>query len=134
MREKKTLIAGTGKSGIAAAEMVLKMGGGIILYNTDPDCSEEAVMRNFNDGDDVEFIFGSAFREDMQDEMTITVIAAGFDIEDSKEQTEEPITVDNPLIDDVKVSGGQGTAAQQSKQHSSDLDDFTAIFNILDRK
>ena len=37
MREKKTLIAGTGKSGIAAAEMVLKMGGGIILYNTDPD-------------------------------------------------------------------------------------------------
>ena len=31
--------------------------------------------------DNVEFIFGTAFKEDMQDEMTITVIAAGFDEE-----------------------------------------------------
>ena len=29
--------------------------------------------------DDVECIFGTAFKEDMNDEMTITVIAAGFE-------------------------------------------------------
>lgn len=41
--------------------------------------------------DNVEFIFGTAFKEDMQDEMTITVIAAGFDEEtDDSEEAEEP--------------------------------------------
>ena len=40
--------------------------------------------------DNVEFIFGTAFKEDMQDEMTITVIAAGFDEEpDESEEAEE---------------------------------------------
>lgn len=77
MREKKTLIAGTGKSGIAAAEMVLKMGGGIILYNTDPDCSEEAVMRNFNEGDDVEFICGKLMPSQIRD-VDLAVISPGI--------------------------------------------------------
>lgn len=77
MREKKTLIAGTGKSGIAAAEMVLKMGGGIILYNTDPDCSEEAVMRNFKEEDDVEFICGKLMPSQIRD-VDLAVISPGI--------------------------------------------------------
>ena len=78
----------------------------------------------------------------MQDEMTITVIAAGFDIDDDaseageKASTEEPIQVDNPLIQDVKVSGGKPSAPvqPQAQPRSSAMDDdLTAIFNILDR-
>ena len=84
--------------------------------------------------DDVEFIFGTAFKEDMQDEMTITVIAAGFDIEDPDAPVqEEPIPVDNPLVKDVKVSGAQNAAPAQPQTPPVD-DDLMAIFNILDRK
>ncbi|MGN0620988.1 MAG: cell division protein FtsZ [Porcipelethomonas sp.] len=51
--------------------------------------------------DDVEFIFGTAFKEDMNDEMTITVIAAGYG-DDVAPGGEEVIPIDNPLLDDSK--------------------------------
>ena len=107
--------------------------------------------------EDVEFIFGTAFKEDMQDEMVITVIAAGFDMvdpdapeeeeapEEEAAPAEEPIPVDNPLVNDVKVSGStpnpapaQPAAApkQEAPQQQSKPvdDDLMAIFNILDRR
>ena len=51
--------------------------------------------------EDVEFIFGTAFKEDMNDEMTITVIAAGYgdDVATTAAEDEEVIPIDNPLID-----------------------------------
>ena len=50
--------------------------------------------------EDVEFIFGTAFKEDLNDEMTITVIAAGYgdDVATASED-EEVIPIDNQLID-----------------------------------
>ncbi|MCQ2459668.1 MAG: cell division protein FtsZ [Ruminococcus sp.] len=95
--------------------------------------------------DDVEFIFGTAFKEDMQDEMTITVIAAGFDDDAESlavldeqpvvpQQTAEPIadekeddviSIDNPLIDGL----GFGTSPRQNPAPQDyDLDD---IFKML---
>ncbi|MBR4626197.1 MAG: cell division protein FtsZ [Ruminococcus sp.] len=64
---------------------------------------------------DVEFIFGTAFKEDMQDEMTITVIAAGYDIDGQQSQSNDlgaaapadsVIQIDNPLIDGLGLGGG----------------------------
>lgn len=106
--------------------------------------------------ENVEFIFGTAFKEEMQDEMTITVIAAGFDMHDEdakllekdklrqeqeqQEQTQEeaqeaeedePIPVDNPLIDDVKVGGN---AKPEKTSTFDDDDDYAELFRILDRK
>ncbi len=50
--------------------------------------------------DDVEFIFGTAFKEDMNDEMTITVIAAGYgDDVQTADENDDIIPIDNPLID-----------------------------------
>ena len=46
------------------------------------DVDEATKMITDTAADGVEFIFGTAFKEDMQDEMTITVIAAGFDDSD----------------------------------------------------
>ncbi len=46
---------------------------------------------------DVECIFGTAFKDDMQDEMTITVIAAGFGANDSL------VRVDNGKLVDIFV-------------------------------
>ena len=55
---RRIFIAGTGKSGISAARMVLDMGGEVILYNSDPETDEQAVLSNFGPKDEVEFIKG----------------------------------------------------------------------------
>ena len=125
------------------------------IMSTDVDVATKMITDKA--AEDVEFIFGTAFKEDMQDEMVITVIAAGFDMvdpdapeeeeapEEEAAPAEEPIPVDNPLVDDVKVSGStpnpapaQPTAApkQEAPQQQSKPvdDDLIAIFNILDRR
>lgn len=110
------------------------------ILSTDVDNATKMITDKA--AEDVEFIFGTSFKEDMQDEMTITVIAAGFDIEDEKKEevveeapVEEPIPVDNPLVKDVKVSGSRPAAPVQQPKPKSNMidDDLTAIFNILDR-
>ena len=83
--------------------------------------------------DDVEFIFGTAFKEDMSDEMTITVIAAGFDdvvdpdalpVESSEEDV---ISIENPLIDGLGFGSSNAPKTPSSNQ-DYDLDD---IFKML---
>ena len=99
---------------------------------------------------DVQFIFGAAFKEDMQDEMTVTVIAAdfggtsfstprkaakkeepksasGFDPAFEVEAVEEPLTIDNPLLDD-KMDFGQPAAPKRPETNDFDMQD---IFDIL---
>ena len=79
---------------------------------------------------DVEFIFGTAFKEDMQDEMTITVIAAGFDDPNAPPQPEPApveegvIKIDNPLIDN-NVKTTNSVPKQQAPDY--DLDDILKI-------
>lgn len=87
--------------------------------------------------DNVEFIFGTAFKEDMQDEMTITVIAAGFDEEtDDSEEAEEPAAEEAaaPEEPEVQPQPQQTQAAANGGKKPADPDDLMAIFEILDRK
>jgi cell division protein FtsZ len=96
--------------------------------------------------DNVEFIFGTAFKEDMQDEMTITVIAAGFE-EETEEETpveeesvvEEAAPAEQPAAAPVQPqprvqpqAATRGAAPVEKKP--ADPDDIMAIFEILDRK
>ncbi|MDE7226677.1 MAG: cell division protein FtsZ, partial [Ruminococcus sp.] len=80
---------------------------------------------------DVEFIFGTAFKEDMQDEMTITVIAAGFDDPNAPPQPEPApveenvIKIDNPLIDNNVRTNNTSMPRQQAPDY--DLDDILKI-------
>ena len=88
--------------------------------------------------DDVEFIFGTAFKEELQDEMVITVIAAGFDDAEDKildadkltvdadDDDDDIIKIDNPLIDEL----GLGTSSKTPASSSQD-DDLEAIFKML---
>jgi cell division protein FtsZ len=80
---------------------------------------------------DVQFIFGAAFKEEMQDEMTITVIAADFADGETKPVEEAPeenvIPIDNPMLGDMNF----GQPAQKSSMNMDDLDD---IFEILGGK
>ncbi len=89
---------------------------------------------------DVEFIFGTAFKEDMQDEMTITVIAAGYDIEgDQPAQTDElglgnpeedVIPIGNPLIDGLGLGGGNSNTSRPAPSANNDYD-LDDIFKML---
>ena len=104
------------------------------ILSSDVDAATKMITDTAAEG--VEFIFGTAFKEDMQDEMTITVIAAGFDddsapvadapIEESPE--EEIIPIDNPLIDGFGYGTPQQRPAQPSSSQDYDLDD---IFKML---
>ena len=91
--------------------------------------------------DNVEFIFGTAFKEDMQDEMTITVIAAGFDEEtDDSEEAEEPAAEEAAAPEEPEAQPQpqpqpqQTQAAANGGKKPADPDDLMAIFDILDRK
>lgn len=86
--------------------------------------------------DDVEFIFGTAFKEDMQDEMRITVIAAGFGEPKSVIPMESPL-INEPPVQPVTPKPAPRTMTSSIPPRStvsSDEDDLDAIFKILDNK
>ncbi len=86
--------------------------------------------------DNVEFIFGTAFKEDMQDEMTITVIAAGFgeELEALEEEAAEPVEETPVEPEPQPQPQPTRTATANSGKKPADPDDIMAIFEILDRK
>ncbi|MBR5164441.1 MAG: cell division protein FtsZ [Ruminococcus sp.] len=99
------------------------------------DVDEATKMITDTAADGVEFIFGTAFKEDMQDEMTITVIAAGFDDSDMPADETAPaeegsdldniIQIDNPLIDGLGLGGNDPKPVSSSTDY--DLDDILKI-------
>ncbi len=105
------------------------------VLSSDVDAATKMITDTAADG--VEFIFGTAFKEDMSDEMTITVIAAGYDdgdttlAEDSDisapvSADDDVIQIDNPLIDSLGLGGGPAKPSAPSTDY--DLDD---IFKML---
>ncbi|MDO4265611.1 MAG: UDP-N-acetylmuramoyl-L-alanine--D-glutamate ligase [Eubacteriales bacterium] len=63
---KKVFVAGTGKSGISAAKMVLRMGGEVVLYNSNEGIDTAAVLQNFAPGDAIELITGRLFQAQLR--------------------------------------------------------------------
>ena len=55
---RKVFIGGTGKSGIAAAKMILEMGGEALLYNSDENTDAGNVLSSFKETDKVELVTG----------------------------------------------------------------------------
>ena len=102
--------------------------------------------------DDVEFIFGTAFKEDMHDEMTITVIATGFNDPDPepseaapKKAAEEapaaeaPVVVEAPKAEEKPAAPVQQAAPAPAKPAASrtpllNEDEWETIFKILDER
>ena len=107
------------------------------ILSSDVDAATKMITDTAADG--VEFIFGTAFKEDMQDEMTITVIAAGFDDMDAANDAavegapienpeEDIIPIDNPLIDGLGFGAPSAPAKPAASNQDYDLDD---IFKML---
>ena len=116
------------------------------VLSSDVDAATKKITDTAADG--VEFIFGTAFKDDMQDEMTITVIAAGFggddfdkDIDDSdSEETadtaktssgmkEEVISVDNPLLSSLGLNNDKSKNNNSAPAETDD--DLDAILKML---
>ena len=109
------------------------------ILSADVDAATKMITDTAAEG--VEFIFGTAFKEDMQDEMTITVIAAGFDDMDSAndaavaaanaDETHEDdiIPIDNPLIDGLGF-GAPSSAPRPASTANQDYD-LDDIFKML---
>ncbi len=102
------------------------------ILSSDVDTATKMITDQAAEG--VEFIFGTSFKEDMQDEMQITVIAAGFEDGDSDaiaddtttENSDEVIPIDNPLIDSL----GLGNTSSNTKSFSQN-DDLEDILKML---
>ena len=110
------------------------------ILSSDVDAATKMITDTAADG--VEFIFGTAFKEDMQDEMTITVIAAGFDDMDSandaavaasvageENHEDDIIPIDNPLIDGLGF-GAPSSAPRPASTSNQDYD-LDDIFKML---
>lgn len=92
-----------------------------------------AVTKEISDhaAPDVEFIWGTAFKEDLQDEMIITVIAAGFEDSDfgssePEAPTFEPPVIDNPLLNNPVINNPVMNALNDSS--------YDDLFEMLDSK
>ena len=107
------------------------------ILSSDVDAATKMITDTAADG--VEFIFGTAFKEDMEDEMTITVIAAGFDDPDAPsvpaaddaaidgvtDEGENILQIDNPLIDGFGINDTPSKPANSNQDY--DLDDILKI-------
>ncbi|WP_028515866.1 cell division protein FtsZ [Ruminococcus flavefaciens] len=110
------------------------------ILSSDVDAATKMITDTAADG--VEFIFGTAFKEDMQDEMTITVIAAGFDDMDAANDAavegasvenpeDEIIPIDNPLIDGLGFGAPSASSAPAKPAASNQDYDLDDIFKML---
>ncbi|HIU88401.1 MAG TPA: UDP-N-acetylmuramoyl-L-alanine--D-glutamate ligase [Candidatus Avilachnospira avistercoris] len=74
---RRIFVAGTGKSGIAAAKMVLQSGGEVVLYNSDPETDDLEVMSDFSPKDDIEFIKGKLYKSQIMG-VSLAVVSPGI--------------------------------------------------------
>lgn len=79
--------------------------------------------------EDANIIWGAAFDENMDDEMSVTVIATGFPTTDA----EEPVTIRKPQ-EKAEPAGKAETVKDSGKAEVTAEDDFTDIMQIFSRK
>ena len=128
------------------------------VLSTEVDTATKMITETAAEG--VEFIFGTAFKEEMNDEMVITVIAAGYDDAKTAAKAAVPtvaavptmnaekkvIPIQNPLVEgfvpmDRKAAAAapvqtvaKAAAVPTIPRLDNDDDDLSEIFKILDKK
>ncbi|MCI8956837.1 MAG: UDP-N-acetylmuramoyl-L-alanine--D-glutamate ligase [Eubacterium sp.] len=58
LKDKKVLVAGSGKSGISAADLLKKIGAGVIIYDGNVNLDKEEVLAKLQNRESVEVILG----------------------------------------------------------------------------
>jgi UDP-N-acetylmuramoylalanine--D-glutamate ligase len=74
---QKILVAGSGKSGIAASRMILKTGDEVVLYDSNDALKKDELLSQFGETDKISVILGELKKEDLKD-ISICVISPGI--------------------------------------------------------
>ena len=80
MNSNRLLIAGTGKSGIAAAKMALSMGAEVLLYNSNEKTDREAVLSAFPENAKVELLCGALYAGHVRG-ISVAVVSPGIPLD-----------------------------------------------------
>lgn len=80
MSDQKVLVAGTGKSGIAAAKVLLEMGGEVVLYDGNKELDPEKIKANFEDSTKVSVVLGELTRPDLLG-VELSIISPGIPLD-----------------------------------------------------
>lgn len=79
-QSQKVLVAGTGISGIAAARLLLDMGGEVVLYDGNTELDPDTLKGNFEEGASVSVLLGDLKRTDLLG-VEMCVISPGISLE-----------------------------------------------------
>lgn len=79
-QSQKVLVAGTGISGIAAARLLLDMGGEVVLYDGNTELDPDTLKGNFEEGAHVSVLLGELKRTDLLG-VEMCVISPGISLE-----------------------------------------------------
>lgn len=77
MSNQKVLVAGTGKSGIAAAKVLLEMGGEVVLYDGNRELDPEKIKAKFEEDAKVTVVLGELTRPDLLG-VELSIISPGI--------------------------------------------------------
>lgn len=77
---QKVLVAGTGISGIAAARLLLDMGGEVVLYDGNTELDPDTLKGNFDEGAQISVLLGELKRTDLLG-VYMCVISPGISLE-----------------------------------------------------
>ncbi len=77
---QKILVAGSGKSGIAASRMILKTGDEAVLYDSNDALKKDELLSQFGETDKISVILGELKKEDLKD-ISICVISPGIGLD-----------------------------------------------------
>lgn len=89
---QKVLVAGTGKSGIAAAKLLLAMGGEVVLYDGNDKLNPEKIKENFEEDAKVTIVLGELTRPDLLG-VELSIISPGIPLD-------APFV---PVLDEAKI-------------------------------
>lgn len=92
MSNQKVLVAGSGKSGIAAAKLLLEMGGEVVLYDGNEKLDPDKIRENFDEDAKLTIVLGELTRTDLLG-VELSIISPGIPLD-------APFV---PVLDEAKI-------------------------------
>ena len=80
LKGKYVLVAGCGVSGIAAAQLLYKVGAKPVMFDTNESLKEEDVLARFEEKCEVDFAIGKVAK-DMMKQLSLVVISPGIPVD-----------------------------------------------------
>lgn len=80
LKGKYVLVAGCGVSGIAAAQLLYKVGAKPVMFDTNENLKEEDVLARFEEKCEVDFAIGKVAK-DMMEQLSLVVISPGIPVD-----------------------------------------------------